>query len=110
MIRAEQPGGDTAFVLPAGNPYERQLLAEYVRCLARRRGTVRVRLGGREWLVAWRPRGSACDACGAQTLHLRSEARDWCPHCALEGAVTRSARGICCATVAPARLARAASA
>jgi hypothetical protein len=70
---------------------------------------VRVRLGGREWLVAWRPAiGGACDACGARTLPLRLEARDWCPHCALEAAVTQNARGTCCATVAPARLARAA--
>jgi hypothetical protein len=110
-MRAERRGVDAAFVLPAGSPYERQLLAEYVRCLARRRGAVRVRLGGREWLVAWRPSvGGACDACGAKRLHLRLAARDWCAHCALEAAVTQSARGTCCATVSPARLARAASA
>jgi hypothetical protein len=97
--------GDGRLVLPAGSPYERELLAESVRRVARRHGAVHVRLGRRNWVLIWDRAALRCPCAGCGVVQAglcsRVDAREWCAHCALDAAVTRSARGTCCAVVTP---------
>jgi len=94
-------------VLPAGSPYERELLVEHLLSVARRCGAVRVRMDGCDCLHVWQhlAAGARCVGCGVapRGLHARRGAHVWCARCALERAVTRSARDTCCAEIAPAR-------
>jgi transposase InsO family protein len=113
-MRAERWETGAALVLPTGTPYERELVAEHLHGVARRRGAVRVRLAEQDWVLVWRPQdcASRCAACGGRQrgLRVRLSARDCCARCALDSAVTHSARGTCCAVIAPLRTLRAASA
>lgn len=113
-MRAESWHGEAALVLPTATPYEREVVADYLLGVARRRGAVRIRLDQQEWVLVWRPGDcdSRCAACGGRHrgLRVRLFARDCCARCALDSAVTHSARGTCCAVIAPLRAPRAASA
>ncbi|MDX2170428.1 MAG: hypothetical protein SF182_25375 [Deltaproteobacteria bacterium] len=109
-MRADRREAGAALVLPAGTPYERELVAEHLHGVARRRGAVRMRLGAQHWLLVWSRQSCAsrCAACGGRQrgLCVRLAARDCCARCALDALVTQNARGTCCAVIAPPRAPR----
>ena len=82
-------GTQAATVLPAGNPYERQIVFEYAAHYARRDGEVRLDLDGRVWLVrsAARAGGLSCVACNSthQEINFWRGFDVFCSRCVSDG-------------------------
>ena len=85
--RARISAATGAFVLPVVTPYEWQVFCEHLSAAARRRGTVRVRIGAVHCEVRLgsadhvRRRCATC-ACRLHTVAFRMTCRDLCLRCA----------------------------
>lgn len=79
---------DWLLTLPAGTPYDRQVLAQTIRATITRWGSVRVAVGGALLLVDDAVAGAAepCGRCGRPTdrLRCRLDGRTTCLRCALD--------------------------
>jgi hypothetical protein len=73
-----------ALLLPAQDPYDREVVFEEAEFCARRHGTVGVQFGRKEMQISLADAHSPCESCRHPVglLSFRIERRLYCSHCA----------------------------
>jgi hypothetical protein len=99
------PGG--ALVLPAHDPYDRQLVLQQAEACARRYGAVGLEVGGKQVRIHRTVADSACDICArpCAALSFAMDGRRLCTRCVrqrIDGVIARSSEEIRQAIARPA--------